>query len=43
MLSPKNANKLWSAYSYFSQKDMLEYDEDEIERLKKIIKTKKKK
>ncbi len=41
MLSPKNANKLWSAYSYYGQKGMLEYDEYEIERIKKIVKTEK--
>lgn len=39
MLSPRNANKLWSAYSYYGQKGMLEYDENEIERIKKIVKT----
>lgn len=41
MLSPRNANKLWSAYSYYGQKGMLEYDENEIERIKKIVKTEK--
>lgn len=43
MLSPKNANKLWSAFDYYGQKGMLEYDENEIERIKKIVKTEKKK
>ena len=37
MLSPKGANKLWSIYDYFSWKGMLEYDEDELERIKKIV------
>ena len=34
MLVPKFANLLWGMYDYFGQKDMLEYDEQEIERLK---------
>lgn len=38
MLSPKMANHLWTIYDYFGQKGLLEYDEKEVERLKKIIK-----
>ncbi len=34
MLIPKYANALWSIYDYFGQKGMLEYDEQEVERLK---------
>lgn len=34
MLIPKYANALWGMYDYFGQKGMLEYDEQEIERLK---------
>ena len=34
MLVPKFANLLWGMYDYFGQKGMLEYDEQEIERLK---------
>ena len=34
MLVPKYANLLWGMYDYFGQKGMLEYDEQEIERLK---------
>ena len=39
MLSPRKANELWSLYDYFSQKELIEYDDIEIERLKQIIKT----
>lgn len=41
MLSPRKANELWSLYDYFSQKNLIEYDEIEVERLKQIIKTEK--
>lgn len=41
MLSPRNANKLWSLYDYFNWKGLLEYDEMEVERLKLIMKTEK--
>ncbi len=41
MLAPRQANNLWSIYDYFSKKGLLEYDEQEVERLKKIIKTEK--
>ena len=34
MLVPKYANLLWVMYDYFGQKGMLEYDEQEVERLK---------
>ena len=34
MLVPKYANLLWGMYDYFGQKGMLEYDEQEVERLK---------
>ena len=34
MLIPKYADALWSIYDYFGQKGMLEYDEQEVERLK---------
>ena len=34
MLIPKYASALWGMYDYFGQKGMLEYDEQEIERLK---------
>lgn len=39
MLSPRQANSLWSIYDYFSQKGLLDYDKTEVERLKKIIGT----
>ena len=39
MLNPRQANSLWSIYDYFGQKGLLDYDEIEVERLKKIIKT----
>lgn len=38
MLIPKYANPLWGMYDYFGQKGMLEYDEQEIERLKILAK-----
>ncbi len=38
MLIPKYANALWGMYDYFGQKGMLEYDEQEIERLKVLAK-----
>ena len=38
MLLPKYANKLWSMYDYFEQKGLLEYDKQEIERLKILAK-----
>ena len=38
MLIPKYANGLWGMYDYFGQKGMLEYDEQEIERLKVLAK-----
>lgn len=38
MLIPNYANKLWSMYDNFGQKGMLEYDEQEIERLKVLAK-----
>ena len=38
MLIPKYANALWGMYDYFGQKGMLEYDEQEIERLKILSK-----
>ena len=38
MLTHRQANHLWSIYDYFSQKGLLEYDEKEVERLKKIMK-----
>ena len=38
MLSPRKANELWSLYDYFSQKGLIEYDEIEVERLKRIVK-----
>ena len=38
MLTPRQANHLWSIYDYFGKKGLLEYDETEVERLKKIIK-----
>ena len=39
MLAPRQDNNLWSIYDYFSQKGLLDYDEIEVERLKKIIET----
>lgn len=38
MLIPKYANALLGMYDYFGQKGMLEYDEQEIERLKVLAK-----
>lgn len=38
MLIPKYASALWGMYDYFGQKGMLEYDEQEIERLKVLAK-----
>lgn len=38
MLIPKYANTLWGMYDYFGQKGMLEYDEQEVERLKILAK-----
>ena len=38
MLIPKYANALWGIYDYFEQKGLLEYDEQEIERLKVLAK-----
>ena len=38
MLTHRQANHLWSIYDYFSKKGLLEYDEKEVERLKKIMK-----
>ena len=38
MLIPKYANALWEMYDYFGQKGMLEYDEQEVERLKVLAK-----
>ena len=38
MLLPKYANALWGMYDYFGQKGMLEYNEQEIERLKILSK-----
>ena len=38
MLLPKYANALWGMYDYFGQKGMLEYDEQEVERLKVLAK-----
>lgn len=40
MLIPKYANALWGIYDYFGQKGMLEYDEQEVERLKVLAKRK---
>ena len=37
MLTPRMANHLWIIHDYFSQKGLLEYNEKEVERLKKII------
>ena len=38
MLIPKYANALWGMYDYFGQKGMLEYDEQEVKRLKVLAK-----
>ena len=38
MLLPKYANALWGMYDYFGQKGMLEYDEQEVERMKVLAK-----
>jgi hypothetical protein len=38
MLIPKYANALWGIYDYFGQKGLLEYDEQEVERLKVLAK-----
>lgn len=38
MLIPRYANALWGMYDYFGQKGMLEYDEQEVERLKVLAK-----
>ncbi len=38
MLIPNYANKLWGMYDNFGQKGLLEYDEQEIERLKILAK-----
>lgn len=38
MLIPKYANSLWGMYDYFGQKGLLEYDEQEVERLKVLAK-----
>ena len=40
MLLPKYANALWGMYNYFGQKRLLEYDEQEVERLKILAKRK---
>ena len=40
MLLPKYANTLWGMYDYFGQKGLLEYDEQEVERLKILAKRK---
>ena len=40
MLLPKYANSLWGMYDYFGQKGLLEYDEQEVERLKILAKRK---
>ena len=40
MLLPKYANALWGMYNYFGQKGLLEYDEQEVERLKILAKRK---
>ena len=42
MLSHRQANHLWTIYDYFSQKGLLQYDEAEISRLKKIMEKDKK-
>ena len=38
MLIPKYANALWGMFDYFGQKGMLEYNEQEVERLKVLAK-----
>ena len=38
MLIPKYASALWRMYDYFGQKGMLEYDQQEMERLKTLAK-----
>lgn len=38
MLTPKYANALWGMYDYFGKKGLLEYDEQEVERLKVLAK-----
>ena len=38
ILIPKYANALWGMYDYFGQKGMLEYDEQEVKRLKVLAK-----
>ena len=38
MLLPKYANTLWGMYDYFGQKGLVEYEEQEIERLKILSK-----
>ena len=38
MLIPQYANALWGIYDYFGQKGLLEYDEQEVERLKVLAK-----
>ena len=38
MLIPKYANALWGIYDYFGQKGLLEYEEQEVERLKVLAK-----
>ena len=40
MLLPKYANTLWGMYDYFGQKGLLEYDEQEVKRLKILAKRK---
>ena len=40
MLLPKYANSLWGMYDYFGQKGLLEYDEQEVKRLKILAKRK---
>ena len=40
MLIPQYANALWGMYDYFGQKGLLEYDEQEVKRLKILAKRK---
>lgn len=40
MILPKYANTLWGMYDYFGQKGLLEYDEQEVKRLKILAKRK---
>ena len=40
MLLPKYANTLKGMYDYFGQKGLIEYDEQEVERLKILAKRK---